>query len=70
MTLVYKDDVIATLQDIARIAREKTTARFAEVQCDARTRRRLDHDLATALAQFDAVVERRIAELRGTGGNA
>jgi hypothetical protein len=70
MTLVHREDVIAALQDMARIAREKTVARFADVECDARTRRRLDHDLTTALAQFDAVVEKRIMELRGTGGHA
>ena len=59
MTLVYKDDVIAALQDIARVAREKTVARFADVQCDAATRKRLD-----------AEIERRIMRLRGTGGHA
>jgi hypothetical protein len=62
--------VIAALEDIARIAREKTVRRFADVRCDAATRRRLDHDLATALDQFDAMVERRIGELRGTAGHA
>jgi hypothetical protein len=70
MTLVHRDDLIAALQDIARVAREKTIARFADVRCDAATRKRLDHDLATALDQFDAMVERRIAELDGTAGHA
>jgi hypothetical protein len=68
--LIHRDDLIAALQDIAKAAREKTIARFAEVQCDAATRRRLDHDLATALDQFDAVIERQIAELDGTAGHA
>jgi hypothetical protein len=63
MTLVYKEDVITVLLDFARITREKTVARFAEIQCDARTRRGLEWDLATALDQFDAMVERRIMEL-------
>ena len=41
---VRRVDVIAALQDIARVAREKTVARFADVQCDAATRRRLDQE--------------------------
>ena len=70
MTRVYKEDVIAALQDIARVAREKTTAQFAEVQCDAATRRRLDQEIATACDQLDAMVERKVGELRGTAGHA
>jgi hypothetical protein len=70
MTRVYKEDVIAALQDIARVAREKTVARFAEVQCDAATRRRLDQEIATACDQLDAMVERKVGELRGTAGHA
>jgi hypothetical protein len=70
VTKVSKDAVIATLLDVARIAREQTVARFAEVNCDARTRKRLDHDLAHALAQLDAIVERKVAEIRGTAGHA
>jgi hypothetical protein len=69
MTLVYKDDVIAALQDIARVAREKTVARFADVQCDAATRKRLDAEIAAACAQLDAMVERKVGELRGTAGH-
>jgi hypothetical protein len=70
MTLVSKEAVIAALQDIARVAREKTTARFAEVQCDAGTRQRLDSEIATSLDQLDAMVERKVGELRGTAGHA
>jgi hypothetical protein len=70
MTLVHREDVIAALLDIARQARQKTTERFAQVRCDARTRKRLDHDLATALDQLDAMVERKVGELRGTAGHA
>ena len=69
MTLVYKDDVIAALQDIARTARGRMVARFAEVECDAATRRRLDQEIATALDQLDAMVERKVAEWRGFGGH-
>ena len=69
MTLVYKDDVIATLLDIARTARGRTVAKFAEVECDAATRRRLDQEIATALDQVDAMVERKVAEWRGVGGH-
>jgi len=68
MTLVYREDVIAALQDIARTARGRTVAKFAEVECDAATRQRLDQEIATALDQFDAVVERRIMELRRVVG--
>jgi hypothetical protein len=53
--IVYKDDVIAALQDIARIARERTAVRFAQVECDAATRQRLDREIATAFDQFDAM---------------
>ena len=67
---VRRVDVIAALQDIARVAREKTVARFAEVQCDAATRRRLDQEIATACDQLDAMVERKVGELRGTAGHA
>ena len=67
---VRREDVIAALQDIARVAREKTTARFAEVQCDAGTRQRLDSEIATSLDQLDAMVERKVGELRGTAGHA
>jgi len=70
MTLVYKDDVIAALLDIARTARGRTVARFAEVECDAATRRRLDQEIATACDQLDAMVERKVGELRGTAGHA
>ena len=70
MTLVYKDDVIAALLDIARTARGRTVAKFAEVECDAATRQRLDREIATALDQFEAVVERRIVELRRVAGYA
>jgi hypothetical protein len=70
MTKVHREDLIAALLDIAKVAREKATARFAQIECDARTRKRLDHDLATALDQFEAVVERQIMELRGTAGHA
>ena len=34
MTLVYREDVIAALQDIARIARERTVAKFADLPLD------------------------------------
>lgn len=68
--IVYKDDVIAALQDIARIARERTVAKFAELDVDAATRKRLDHDVANALDVLDAEIERRIMRLRGTGGHA
>ena len=70
MTLVNREDVVATLLDIARIARERTVAKFAEVECGAETRRRLDREIATALDQLDAMVECRIGELRGTAGHA
>jgi hypothetical protein len=69
MTLIYKEDLIATLQDIARTARERTLARFADVKCDAATRRRRDQEIATALDQLDAMVERKVAEWRGVGGH-
>jgi len=68
--MVYKHDVIAALQDIARIARERTAARFADVQCNAAMRRRLDQEIATACDQLDAMVERKVGELRGTAGHA
>ena len=70
MRLVYREDVIAALQDIARIARERTVAKFAELDVDAATRKRLDHDVANALDVLDAEIERRIMRLRGTGGHA
>jgi hypothetical protein len=65
MTLVHREDLIAALLDMARQAREKTVAKFADVRCDAATRKRLDHDLECALAQFDAVIEKKIMRLRG-----
>jgi hypothetical protein len=38
-----------------------------DFQFNARTRRRLDHDLECALSQFERQVELRIPELRGPG---
>jgi hypothetical protein len=71
MTLVSKDAVIAALLDIARLARERMMVKFAELDhLDAATRRKLEREIATALDQLDAMVERMVGELRGTAGHA
>jgi hypothetical protein len=67
VTMVHKEDLIAVMRDIARLARRRTLERFAEMPCSPATRRRLDFELSVALDQFDRQVENRIRELRGPG---
>jgi hypothetical protein len=69
--MIRTEDLIETLRSCARLARAKTVERFAAMPCDARTRRKLDREIAAVLDAFDDAVARKVAELRaGTGGRA